>query len=188
MRVVIADPPAYTPPYDHALAAALVRQGVDVRLLTSRFRFGRGASPRPASRSTTASTACRAGLGSRRGRLAAKALEHPLALARLGLADCDVAPPAVGRRAGGRRLAPPRARAARLHGPRPPAAANRAPHAHLEAAVSPLRPRRHPQRARPPHTRGVRRPRREAPRHPAPGLPQRSRPGRTTAARCSRSA
>ena len=27
MRVVIADPPAYTPPYDHALAAALVRDG-----------------------------------------------------------------------------------------------------------------------------------------------------------------
>ena len=40
MRVVIADPPAYTPPYDYALAAALARQGVDVRLLTSRFRFG----------------------------------------------------------------------------------------------------------------------------------------------------
>ena len=40
MRVVIADPPAYTPPYDYALAGALVRQGVDVSLLTSRFRFG----------------------------------------------------------------------------------------------------------------------------------------------------
>ena len=40
MRVVIADPPAYTPPYDYALAAALVRSGVNVRLLTSRFRFG----------------------------------------------------------------------------------------------------------------------------------------------------
>ena len=40
MRVVIADPPAYTPPYDYALAGALARQGVDVRLLTSRFRFG----------------------------------------------------------------------------------------------------------------------------------------------------
>ena len=40
MRVVIADPPAFTPPYDHALAAALVRAGADVELLTSRFRFG----------------------------------------------------------------------------------------------------------------------------------------------------
>ena len=40
MRIALADPPAYTPPYDHALAAALARQGVDVRLLTSRFRYG----------------------------------------------------------------------------------------------------------------------------------------------------
>ena len=40
MRVVIADPPAFTPPYDHELAAALARAGADVELLTSRFRFG----------------------------------------------------------------------------------------------------------------------------------------------------
>ena len=40
MRVVIADPPAYTPPYDYALAGALARLGVDVRLLTSPFRYG----------------------------------------------------------------------------------------------------------------------------------------------------
>jgi glycosyltransferase involved in cell wall biosynthesis len=38
--VTLADPPAYTPPYDHELAAALARAGADVRLLTSRFRFG----------------------------------------------------------------------------------------------------------------------------------------------------
>ena len=40
MRVVLADPPAYTPPYDHSLAAALARAGTDVELVTSRFRFG----------------------------------------------------------------------------------------------------------------------------------------------------
>ncbi len=40
MRITLADPPAYTPAYDHALAAALARQGADVRLLTSRFRYG----------------------------------------------------------------------------------------------------------------------------------------------------
>jgi hypothetical protein len=40
MRVVVADPPAFTPPYDHALAAALARTGADVELVTSRFRFG----------------------------------------------------------------------------------------------------------------------------------------------------
>jgi glycosyltransferase involved in cell wall biosynthesis len=40
MRVVLADPPAFTPSYDHELAAALARVGVDVELVTSRFRFG----------------------------------------------------------------------------------------------------------------------------------------------------
>jgi glycosyltransferase involved in cell wall biosynthesis len=45
MRVVVADPPAFTPPYDHELAAALARAGADVELLTSRFRYG--ASPAP---------------------------------------------------------------------------------------------------------------------------------------------
>ncbi len=45
MRVVIADPPAFTPPYDHELAAALARAGADVELVTSRFRFGAVAEP-----------------------------------------------------------------------------------------------------------------------------------------------
>jgi glycosyltransferase involved in cell wall biosynthesis len=36
MRVRLVDPPAYTPPYDHALAAALVRAGATVELSTSR--------------------------------------------------------------------------------------------------------------------------------------------------------
>jgi glycosyltransferase involved in cell wall biosynthesis len=40
MHVVLADPPAFTPQYDHELAAALVRAGAEVELLTSRFRFG----------------------------------------------------------------------------------------------------------------------------------------------------
>ena len=39
MRVVIADPPAYTPWYDHELAGALGRAGADVELHTSYFRF-----------------------------------------------------------------------------------------------------------------------------------------------------
>ena len=37
---MLADPPAYTPWYDHELAAALARAGVDVQVATSRFRFG----------------------------------------------------------------------------------------------------------------------------------------------------
>ena len=40
MRIVLADPPAFTPPYDHSLASALARAGADVELVTSRFRFG----------------------------------------------------------------------------------------------------------------------------------------------------
>src|SRR5437764_8636591 len=45
MRVVIADPPAFTPAYDHELAAALARAGAEVELVTSRFRFGQAPTP-----------------------------------------------------------------------------------------------------------------------------------------------
>ena len=45
MRVDVVDPSAYTPPYDHALCAALARAGADVRLVTSAFVHG--AVPRP---------------------------------------------------------------------------------------------------------------------------------------------
>src|SRR3954453_5427383 len=38
--VLLADPPAFTPWYDHELAAALARAGADVELRTSPFRFG----------------------------------------------------------------------------------------------------------------------------------------------------
>ncbi|HEX4563584.1 MAG TPA: glycosyltransferase family 4 protein [Solirubrobacteraceae bacterium] len=40
MRVHIVDPSAYTPPYDHALCAALARAGATVDLYTSRFAHG----------------------------------------------------------------------------------------------------------------------------------------------------
>jgi glycosyltransferase involved in cell wall biosynthesis len=40
MRVHIVDPPAYTPPYDRSLSAALARAGGDVELVTSPFRWG----------------------------------------------------------------------------------------------------------------------------------------------------
>src|SRR2546427_2129113 len=40
MRIQLVDPSAFTPPYDHALAAALARAGVDVELVTSRFLYG----------------------------------------------------------------------------------------------------------------------------------------------------
>jgi len=89
MRVVIADPPAYTPPYDYALASALVREGVDVRLLTSRFRFGD--VPLAAGFEVDDGLyGIAARLGDGRLRVAARALGHPRALAALGLANSDV--------------------------------------------------------------------------------------------------
>jgi glycosyltransferase involved in cell wall biosynthesis len=40
MRVQVVDPSAFTPPYDHALCAALARAGAGVELVTSRFAYG----------------------------------------------------------------------------------------------------------------------------------------------------
>jgi glycosyltransferase involved in cell wall biosynthesis len=40
VRVALIDPAAYTLPYDHHLASALARRGLEVELVTSRFRFG----------------------------------------------------------------------------------------------------------------------------------------------------
>jgi glycosyltransferase involved in cell wall biosynthesis len=40
LRVHLVDPAAYTPPYDHALSAALARAGVDVTLVTGPFAHG----------------------------------------------------------------------------------------------------------------------------------------------------
>jgi glycosyltransferase involved in cell wall biosynthesis len=45
MRLVLADPPSFTPAYDHALASALARGGAEVELVTSHFRFGETPSP-----------------------------------------------------------------------------------------------------------------------------------------------
>ena len=45
MRVQITDPPAYTPPYDRALCAALARAGAEVELVTSRFAYGEVPDP-----------------------------------------------------------------------------------------------------------------------------------------------
>jgi glycosyltransferase involved in cell wall biosynthesis len=44
VHVHIVDPSAYTPPYDHALCAALAAQGAEVELYTSRFAHGDVAS------------------------------------------------------------------------------------------------------------------------------------------------
>lgn len=45
IRVDLVDPSAYTPPYDHALAAALAHAGASVRLITSEFAYGSVPAP-----------------------------------------------------------------------------------------------------------------------------------------------
>jgi glycosyltransferase involved in cell wall biosynthesis len=45
MRVQVVDPPAYTPPYDRSLCAALARAGADVELVTSHFVHGTVPAP-----------------------------------------------------------------------------------------------------------------------------------------------
>jgi glycosyltransferase involved in cell wall biosynthesis len=45
VRAHIVDPSAYTPPYDHALCAALAAAGAQVELYTSRFAYGSVAPP-----------------------------------------------------------------------------------------------------------------------------------------------
>jgi glycosyltransferase involved in cell wall biosynthesis len=90
VRVVLADPAAFTPQYDHELAAGLARRGVEVELVTSRFRFG--AAPTPEgylSREIFYPASSRLFRRSRL-RLPLKAAEHPVGLARLARIPRDV--------------------------------------------------------------------------------------------------
>ena len=90
MRVVVADPPAFTPPYDHALATALVRAGVDVELLTSRFRLGEAPEPDGYRRREIFYPLSSRVFRRSRLRVPVKVAEHPLGLARLAATSADV--------------------------------------------------------------------------------------------------
>ena len=90
MRVVVADPPAFTPPYDHALAGALARAGADVELVTSRFRFGAVPAPEGYRRRELFYPLSSRLFGRSRLRLPLKVLEHPLGLVRLAATSADV--------------------------------------------------------------------------------------------------
>lgn len=90
MRVVVADPPAFTPPYDHALCAALARAGTDVELVTSRFRFGEAPAPEGYRRRELFYPFSSRLFRRSRARLPLKVAEHPLGLVRLALAPADV--------------------------------------------------------------------------------------------------
>ncbi len=92
MRVALVDPPAYTPPYDRSLAAALARAGADVELITSHFVHG-PVPPADGYAVTDAFYRHSAQRLDRRGRQGVKALEHVgdmLRLRRRGI-DADIA-------------------------------------------------------------------------------------------------
>ena len=93
MRVRLVDPPAYTPPYDHALAAALARAGAHVELSTSRPAYD---APRPRGDFTLSEDFYRRAMARDRStnvRRAARLAEHlpdMLRERRSGARDADV--------------------------------------------------------------------------------------------------
>ena len=90
VRVLLADPPAFTPPYDHELAAALARAGADVELVTSRFRFGDAPEPEGYLRRELFYPVSSRVFGRSVLRLPVKVAEHPLGLASLRRIRADV--------------------------------------------------------------------------------------------------
>jgi glycosyltransferase involved in cell wall biosynthesis len=90
MRVVLTDPPAFTPTYDHELAAALARAGVDVTLVTSHFRFGESPQANGYVRRELFYPVSSRLFQRSRARLPLKVAEHPLGLAALRTQRADV--------------------------------------------------------------------------------------------------
>jgi glycosyltransferase involved in cell wall biosynthesis len=90
MRVLLADPPAFTPWYDHELAAALGRAGVDVELQTSRFRFGDAPAADGYRRAEHWYPLSSRLFKRSRARLPLKAVEHLDVMRSLSLARVDV--------------------------------------------------------------------------------------------------
>ena len=91
MRVLLADPPAFTPQYDHALASALARAGAEVELVTSPFRFGAPPEPDGYRRSELFYPLSSRAFRRSRLRIPVKLLEHPVGLARLRRRRADIA-------------------------------------------------------------------------------------------------
>jgi glycosyltransferase involved in cell wall biosynthesis len=90
VHVVLADPPAFTPWYDHELASALARNGADVDLLTSRFRFGEAPEPDGYRRDDRCYPLSSRLFRRSRLRLPLKAVEHLDVMRRLSRAQADV--------------------------------------------------------------------------------------------------
>jgi glycosyltransferase involved in cell wall biosynthesis len=90
MRLLLADPPAFTPPYDHALASALARAGAEVELVTSPFRFGEAPAPDGYRRSELFYPVSSKLFRRSRLRIPVKLVEHPIGLMRLRRHNADV--------------------------------------------------------------------------------------------------
>jgi glycosyltransferase involved in cell wall biosynthesis len=90
VHVLLADPPAFTPWYDHELAAALARAGNDVELATSRFRFGALPDPAGYRRSERFYPVSSRVFKRSRLRLPLKAVEHLEVMRSLSRARADV--------------------------------------------------------------------------------------------------
>jgi glycosyltransferase involved in cell wall biosynthesis len=90
VRVALVDPPAYTPPYDHALAAALARRGAEVELVTSRFRFGTAPQPDGYRRTELFYPLSSRLFGRSPLRLPLRTAEHAVGLVRLRRTRADV--------------------------------------------------------------------------------------------------
>lgn len=90
VRVVIADPPAYTPYYDHDLATALATAGAHVELVTSRFRFAELPAANGYRRSELFYPLSSRAFRRSRLRVPLKALEHPLGMLQLSRRPADV--------------------------------------------------------------------------------------------------
>ena len=87
---MLADPPAFTPPYDHELASALARAGADVELVTSHFRFGDAPTPDGYIRSEPYYPLSSRVFGRSPLRLPLKVAEHPFGVAALNRRRADV--------------------------------------------------------------------------------------------------
>jgi glycosyltransferase involved in cell wall biosynthesis len=90
MRVLLADPPAFTPTYDHELAASLARAGADVELVTSHFRFGEVPEPDGYVRTELFYPVSSRLFRRSPLRLPLKVIEHPFGLAALRRRRADV--------------------------------------------------------------------------------------------------
>ena len=174
VRVVLADPAAFTPQYDHELAAALARAGAEVELVTrhvsasARPRTGR-IRPREIFYPLSTRLFRRSRL-----RLPLKALEHPPRDGTARREQARRAPRAMAARPAARTVA-----AAPLRGPSVFTAhdllpANGRPRGSLAPLARPLRPCRRAQRARGRDAGRPRSRRRPAARDLSPCVPQRS--------------